>query len=74
MNAFKPHVATYTRAAEIVSVGMDQVLFIANHAFDCVGANAAGMHPASIDRRKLPFGNTPHSRTSLRRTWERSPT
>ena len=59
-NAFKPHVATYTRAAEIVGVSMDQVLFIANHAFDCVGAKAAGMHSAFIDRRNRPFGDTPY--------------
>jgi 2-haloacid dehalogenase len=27
-----PHVATYIKAAEIVGVRMDEVLFIANHA------------------------------------------
>jgi 2-haloacid dehalogenase len=59
-NSFKPHVATYTKAAEIVGVRMDQVLFIANHAFDCVGAKAAGMRTAFIDRRRRPFGATPH--------------
>ena len=59
-NAFKPHVATYTKAAEILGVRMDEVLFVANHAFDCVGAKAAGMHSAFIDRRRRPFGRTPH--------------
>ena len=59
-NAFKPHVATYTKAAEILGVRMDEVLFVANHAFDCIGAKAAGMHTAFIDRRKRPFGRTPH--------------
>src|SRR5690242_7650955 len=34
-NAFKPHVATYTKAAEIAGVKMGEVLFVANHAFDC---------------------------------------
>lgn len=58
--AFKPHVATYTKAAEILGVAMDEVLFVANHAFDCVGAKAAGMHTAFIDRRQRPFGATPH--------------
>ncbi len=58
--AFKPHVATYTKAAEILGVRMDEVLFVANHAFDCVGAKAAGMHAAFIDRRQRPFGRTPH--------------
>mgnify|MGYP000119330092 CR=1 FL=1 len=58
--AFKPHVATYTKAAEITGVSMDQVLFVANHAFDCVGAKAAGMRTAFVDRRKRPFGNWPY--------------
>jgi 2-haloacid dehalogenase len=59
-NAFKPHAATYTKAAGIMGVRMDEVLFVANHAFDCIGAKSAGMHAAFVDRRKLPFGGTPH--------------
>ncbi len=58
--AFKPHVATYIRAAQIVGVAMDEILFVANHAFDCVGAKAAGMRTAFIDRRKRPFGKWPY--------------
>jgi 2-haloacid dehalogenase len=59
-NAFKPHVATYRKAAEIMGMRMDQVLFVANHAFDCIGAKSAGMRTAFIDRRQRPFGITPH--------------
>jgi 2-haloacid dehalogenase len=59
-NSFKPHVATYTRAAELLGVPLDQVLFVANHAFDCIGAKSAGMRTAFIDRRSRPFGVTPH--------------
>ena len=59
-NSFKPHVATYTKAAELLGVRMDQVLFVANHSFDCVGAKAAGMRTAFIDCRQRPFGITPH--------------
>lgn len=58
--SFKPHVATYTKAAEMMDVRLDEVLFVANHAFDCIGAKAAGMHTAFIDRRKRPFGGTPY--------------
>jgi 2-haloacid dehalogenase len=58
--AFKPHVATYTKAAELVGVEMVAVLFVANHAFDCIGAKSAGMRTAFIDRRRRPFGITPH--------------
>jgi len=59
-NSFKPHVSTYTKAAEIMEVRLDEVLFVANHAFDCIGAKAAGMHSAFVDRRKRPFGGTPY--------------
>jgi 2-haloacid dehalogenase len=59
-NAFKPHVATYRKAAKIMGVPMEQVLFVANHAFDCIGAKSAGMRTAFIDRRRRPFGITPH--------------
>jgi 2-haloacid dehalogenase len=59
-NSFKPHVVTYTKAAQLMGVRMEEVLFVANHAFDCIGAKSAGMHTAFIDRRKRPFGGTPH--------------
>jgi 2-haloacid dehalogenase len=67
-NAFKPHVATYTKAAELSGVRMDEVLFVANHAFDCVGAKSAGMRTAFINRRQRPFGITPHQPDILVRT------
>jgi 2-haloacid dehalogenase len=66
--SFKPHVVTYTKAAELLSVGLDQVLFVANHAFDCIGAKAAGMRTAFIDRRRRPFGMTPYQPDILVRT------
>jgi 2-haloacid dehalogenase len=59
-NSFKPHVATYTKAADIIGLKPDQILFVANHAFDCVGAKSAGMRTAFIDRRSRPFGITPY--------------
>ena len=58
--AFKPHVSTYRKGAEIVGCRVDEVLFVANHAFDCIGAKSAGMATAFIDRRRRPFGMTPH--------------
>jgi 2-haloacid dehalogenase len=59
-NSFKPHLATYTKAADLLGVRMDEVLFVANHNFDCVGAKSAGMRTAYINRRSMPFGQTPH--------------
>lgn len=56
--SFKPHTATYRTACELIDVQAAQVLFVANHAFDCVGAKAFGMRTAFVDRRRRPFGNT----------------
>jgi len=57
---FKPHAATYRKAAELMAVRPEQILFVANHAFDCVGAKACGMRAVFIDRRKRPFGDWPY--------------
>jgi 2-haloacid dehalogenase len=57
---FKPHFATYAKAAELLGEDPDHILHVANHPFDCVGAKAAGMRAAYIDRRRRPFGDTPH--------------
>ncbi len=57
---FKPHFATYGKAAELLGEAPAHILHVANHSFDCVGAKAAGMRAAYIDRRKRPFGDTPH--------------
>jgi 2-haloacid dehalogenase len=57
---FKPSAAAYRKAAEIMGARPDEVLFVANHAFDCVGAKASGMRTAFVDRRKRPFGDWPY--------------
>ena len=57
---FKPHFRTYEVAAEILDLDRSSILFVANHTFDCTGAKSFGMRTAFIDRRKLPFGQTPH--------------
>jgi 2-haloacid dehalogenase len=57
---FKPHWKTYAKAEEIIGLDRSSILFVANHAFDCIGAKAYGMRTAFIDRRKRPFGETPH--------------
>ena len=58
--AFKPHWRTYARAAEIIGVDRSACVLVANHAFDCIGAKAYGMRTVFIDRRRRPFGETPH--------------
>jgi len=57
---FKPHWKTYAKAAEIIGEERSSILFVANHAFDCIGAKSYGMRTALIDRRKRPFSRTPH--------------
>lgn len=56
---FKPHWKTYAKAEELLDVDRTAILFVANHAFDCVGAKSFGMRTAFIDRRKRPFGDWP---------------
>lgn len=57
---FKPHWKTYATAEEKIGQDRSSCLFVANHAFDCIGAKSYGMRSAFIDRRQRPFGETPH--------------
>jgi 2-haloacid dehalogenase len=57
---FKPHWKTYATAEARIGLDRSSILFVANHAFDCIGAKSAGMRTAFIDRRRRPFGITPH--------------
>jgi 2-haloacid dehalogenase len=57
---FKPHHATYAKAAEILGEAPGRIMHVANHPFDCIGAKASGMRAAYIDRRSRPFEETPH--------------
>jgi 2-haloacid dehalogenase len=57
---FKPHWKAYAKAEEIIGADRSSILFVANHAFDCIGAKSYGMRTAFIDRRRRPFGQTPH--------------
>ena len=53
---FKPHVACYRTAAELLGMPPDSILYVSNHTFDCVGAKAYGMYSCYVDRRMRPFG------------------
>jgi 2-haloacid dehalogenase len=57
---FKPHWKTYAKAEELLGEHRSSCLFVAGHAFDCVGAKAFGMRTAFINRRNRAFGVTPH--------------
>ena len=57
---FKPHWKTYAKAVEIIDCDRSRILFVANHAFDCIGAKAYGMRTVFVDRRKQPYGQIPY--------------
>jgi len=57
---FKPAWQTYAKAGELIGLERASLLFVASHAFDCIGAKSYGMRTAFIDRRGRPFGETPH--------------
>ena len=55
-NSFKPHVATYTKAAEIVGLKPEQILFVANQHVDVLNNLAKrlnGLCVAALDVPKL---------------------
>src|SRR5262245_21143179 len=60
---FKPHSATYRKAAELLGTELSRILHVANHAFDCIGAQAAGMKGCFVNRRRRPYEDTPYPPT-----------
>lgn len=57
---FKPHAATYRKAAEILGTDITRIMHVANHAFDCIGAQAQGMKGGYINRRGRPYEDIPY--------------
>jgi 2-haloacid dehalogenase len=55
VRAFKPSPAVYRHAAERLSVTAGLVRLVTSNAFDCVGAGAAGMRTAWVNRSAVPF-------------------
>ena len=47
---FKPHWKTYAKADEIIGEDRSSILFVANHAFDCIGAKS---YPACGTRSSI---------------------
>jgi 2-haloacid dehalogenase len=60
---FKPHFRTYRKAAEILGAELPRIMHVANHAFDCIGAQAAGMKGCFVNRRRRPYEETPYPPT-----------
>jgi 2-haloacid dehalogenase len=57
---FKPHAAAYRKATEILGTDIGRIMHVANHAFDCIGAQTQGMRGAYVDRRARPYEETPY--------------
>ena len=51
---FKPHRATYAKAAELLDEDRYSIMMVANHAFDCIGAKAYGMRSGGAGRTFRP--------------------
>jgi 2-haloacid dehalogenase len=55
VHVFKPSPVVYRYAAERLSRPIGQVRLVTSNAFDCVGASAAGMRTAWVNRSAAPF-------------------
>jgi 2-haloacid dehalogenase len=55
VRAFKPAPVVYRHAAERLSVPIRQIRLITCNPFDSVGASAAGMRTAWVNRSAIPF-------------------
>ena len=54
--AYKPHPAPYELLGERYDVDPGKVLFVSAHTFDLLGAKAAGMRGAYLNRHTKPYG------------------
>ena len=55
MGRFKPHPSVYRYAAKTLNREPDQIMMVASHAFDVMGARACGFRGAYIQRYELPY-------------------
>ena len=51
---FKPSPAVYRKAAKILNKNVDEIMMVASHSFDIIGAKACGYKGAYINRYNLP--------------------
>ena len=59
IGAFKPHPSVYSTAAHTLDVEPRQIMMVASHSFDILGARASGYRAAYINRYDLPYEETP---------------
>ncbi len=56
--AFKPHPAVYRAAARLLNAEPGEIMMVAAHSFDIMGARACGFRGAFVNRYKLPYEET----------------
>ncbi len=56
---FKPHPSVYRWAAAELGHAPGEILMVAAHAFDVLGARACGYRGAYVDRYDLPYEDSP---------------
>ena len=56
--AFKPHPSVYRTAARILRSEPQEIMMVAAHSFDIMGARACGFRGALVNRSQLPFEET----------------
>ena len=57
---FKPHPSVYRTAARILESEPHEIMMVAAHSFDVMGARACGYRGAFVNRYGLPFEETPY--------------
>lgn len=55
---FKPHPSVYRTAARLLGAEPAEVLMVAAHSFDIMGARASGFRGAYVNRYQLPYEDT----------------
>jgi 2-haloacid dehalogenase len=57
---FKPHPAVYRTGAMVLGVEPRQIMMVAAHSFDIMGARACGYRGAYVNRYRLPYEESPY--------------
>ena len=53
--AFKPHPGVYRSAARILDADPNEIMMVAAHSFDIMGARVCGFRGAFVNRYRLPY-------------------
>ncbi len=60
VGAFKPHPSVYRMAVRRLDVDPSEVMMVAAHSFDIVGARMCGFRGIYVDRYGAPFDESPY--------------